>query len=125
MRSTLLATVTAFALLSPAALAWNGHGHMVVADIAWRQLTPATRNRVHELLKLNPDYEAWTAGVSPSKKAEVAFMRASKWADDIKGKPDYTSGDADEAGATSTTTSARTRRSKARPRPWRDGRLSL
>lgn len=72
---------------------------MLVADIAWKKLTPAKRARVDELLKLNPDYATWTAGVPASRKAEYAFMRASKWADDIKSRTGYTGGDADEQGA--------------------------
>jgi hypothetical protein len=41
------------------ALAWDDRGHMTVAYIAYKQLTPATRDRVNVLLKLNPKYSDW------------------------------------------------------------------
>ena len=42
--------------LSGQVLAWNDRGHMTVAYIAYKQLTPTTRDRVNALLKLNPRY---------------------------------------------------------------------
>ena len=49
--------------LSGPALAWNDRGHMTVAFIAYKQLTPTTRDRVNALLKLNPKYSDWSATV--------------------------------------------------------------
>ncbi len=72
---------------------------MMVASVAWKKLTPAMRERVVELLKLNPDYQTWIAGIPAAKQGEVAFMRASRWSDDIKSRTGYTKGDANEAGA--------------------------
>ncbi len=69
------------------ALAWNGFGHMVVADVAWRDLqahAPQQLARIDTLLRLNPDYPKWVAGVPKSHQAEVAFVQAAHWADDIK-----------------------------------------
>jgi hypothetical protein len=43
-------------LLATPALAWNAHGHMTVAAVAFRKLDPAIRKKVDALLKLNPDY---------------------------------------------------------------------
>lgn len=74
--------------------AWFDGGHMVVAYIAYRNLTPKTRGRVDGLLKLNPMYAAWTAGVNDGEKGEAAFVRAATWADCIKSAdctPGYTS----------------------------------
>jgi S1/P1 Nuclease len=82
----ILATI----FFSPSASAWNNFGHMEVASIAWEHLTPVARARAGELLKLNPMYEAWTENVAPQNQARIAFIRASSWADTIKGDPDYT-----------------------------------
>ena len=57
---------------------------MVVAYIAYRNLTPQTRARVNQLLKRNPRYAAWTKGVSKSRKGLAAFLRAAMWSDCIK-----------------------------------------
>lgn len=53
-----LALALAFLLSTAAAPAhaWNGFGHMVVAYIAYKNLSPARQQRVIELLKLNPYY---------------------------------------------------------------------
>lgn len=73
---------------APAA-AWNDRGHMVVAAKAWQHLTPQTRNRVGQLLRHNPRYGAWTAGIAASQKARVAFTRAATWPDFIKSAHGY------------------------------------
>lgn len=99
MRSLALAACAALLLSSSTALAWNGRGHMMVADVAWKKLTPATRSRVIELLRLNPDFATWVQGIPIAKRGEVAFMRASKWADDIKSRAGYTNGNVSEPGA--------------------------
>lgn len=67
------------------ARAWGPFGHMVVASVAWEQLTPRSREKVSELLKLNPQYRKWVDGVPKETRDEYAFMAASNWADDIKG----------------------------------------
>jgi hypothetical protein len=74
----------------PAALAWDSHGHMMVAEIAWRHLTPAAKGRVGVLLKLNPNYATWTAGVAAGDADHIAFVIAATWPDEIKGDPNYT-----------------------------------
>jgi hypothetical protein len=71
-------------LASPAALAWNDFGHRVAAAAAYPHLTPAVRAEVARLLKLNPDYARWVAGVPAPQRAEVAFIQAATWADVIK-----------------------------------------
>lgn len=50
-------------VLSEPALAWNDRGHMTLAYIAYKQLTPTTRDRVNALLKLNPKYSDWSSEV--------------------------------------------------------------
>jgi hypothetical protein len=70
------------------AFAWNAFGHMLVADVAWRDLkanAPQLLDRVDALLQLNPSYAQWVKGVPASQRQEVAFVQAAHWADDIKG----------------------------------------
>lgn len=83
MKSILIATL-AVASFGGAASAWNGKGHMMVAAVAWDQLTPAAKTKASELLKLNPAYRTWTKGVSAPAKAKIAFVRAATWPDDIR-----------------------------------------
>lgn len=67
--------------------AWNGFGHMVVADVAYRDLkahAPQLLPRIDTLLRLNPNYSKWIAGVPKRMRQEVAFVQAAHWADDIK-----------------------------------------
>ena len=69
------------------AFAWDSFGHMVVADVAWRDLkanAPERLARIDALLKLNPSYSKWVKGVPASARQEVAFVQAAHWADDIK-----------------------------------------
>jgi hypothetical protein len=83
---TLLALVLAATAVP--SFAWDSFGHMVVADVAWRDLqanAPRLLGRIDALLQLNPSYPAWIKGVPASARQEVAFVQASHWADDIKG----------------------------------------
>jgi hypothetical protein len=66
------------------AYAWFDGGHMVVAYVAYKNLTPKTRARVDALLKLNPMYAQWTRGVSDNQKGLVAFLYGAVWPDCIK-----------------------------------------
>src|SRR5437868_206772 len=66
------------------ALAWNNRGHMMVAAVAWENLTPRTKARVAELLKLNPSYAQWVKGASEDDADEIAFVKAATWPDSIK-----------------------------------------
>src|ERR1700687_4619819 len=84
-------------VLSGPALAWNDRGHMTVAYIAYKQLTPTTHDRVNALLKLNPKYNDWSAtvdkeapGALPDDKNLMIFMIAATWADGIKRDSTYT-----------------------------------
>jgi len=58
---------------------------MQIAALAYDQLTPAARAKTDALIKLNPQYDSWVAGVQAGKAAQYAFIRASTWSDDIKG----------------------------------------
>jgi hypothetical protein len=90
----LVALVVSFLLCMQTANAWWNAGHETVAYIAYKKLTPQTRKRVDELLKLNPMYATWTGGVPENQKGLVAFVRAATWADCIKSSsctPGYTS----------------------------------
>ena len=74
--------------------AWNPDGHMVVAFIAYRHLTPAVAPVGH-LLKVNPLYATSIAplpvNASAEQKRRRAFVLAGTWADDIKGMSGYVS----------------------------------
>ncbi len=86
----LLAVVTLATGIAAPAHAWNDAGHMAVAYVAYQQLTPATRDRVKQLLKLNPDYRGWLPkGTAVKDRDRIRFMIASTWADDIKRKSGY------------------------------------
>ena len=81
---------TGLALTPPAARAWNSTGHMTVADIAYDNLTPATKTRVDALLQRHRDYALWMSEMPAgyTDKARFAFMKASTWPDDIRKTPD-------------------------------------
>jgi hypothetical protein len=97
----LLALLLLILLIAPPQMwAWGGTGHEAVAYVAWQQMTPATRARVTELLKMVPTlhnsdgtksisgYTEWVAdlpaGLSESDQQMYLFMRAATWADTIK-----------------------------------------
>jgi S1/P1 Nuclease len=86
---TPLFTIIALTAFISSASAWNDLGHMMVSAIAYEQLTPEVRQKVMTLLRLNPQYATWVADVPEDEKARVAFLRASRWADDIKRDPAY------------------------------------
>jgi len=53
MKTNVLGVVLGLLLvLGEQAFAWNERGHMSVAYVAYKQLTPAARERVNVLLKL-------------------------------------------------------------------------
>lgn len=81
--------------ISLPAFCWNDFGHMTVAYLAYKKLTPHTRERVDQLLKLCPSYRDWLAqigpGVSEAERNTQVFMLASTWPDTIKGDQRYKS----------------------------------
>ncbi len=76
--------------LPTSAYAWNERGHLVVAAVAWDQLSQQARDEVSRLLKLNPDYNKWLEGMDRRQKDKIAFMRSAVWPDVIKRDDDYT-----------------------------------
>jgi hypothetical protein len=66
------------------ALAWNDQGHMMVAAIAFDQLTPKTKSRVGQLLGLNKYPTKGTNDAGPTDKAKAAFIVAATAPDAIK-----------------------------------------
>jgi hypothetical protein len=92
MKRVVVAVVTTILIASPL-LAWDGTGHMVIAYVAYKNLSDDTRKRVDELLKLNPEYKSWTQGVPKKKRGLIAFVNAATWPDCIKNAikcPGYT-----------------------------------
>jgi S1/P1 Nuclease len=78
------------ATFAHSAQAWDSEGHMIVAAVAWNDLSDASRVRVSQLLKLNPDYGNWIKGVTPEQQDQIAFVTAATWPDAIKSEKDYT-----------------------------------
>jgi hypothetical protein len=70
--------------LSGPAFAWNDFGHMLVAAVAYKKLTPKAKEQVAALLRRNPNYQTWVAFVPEARRDEVAFVMAATWPDFIK-----------------------------------------
>ena len=87
MRPPLLILALLSLLPSPSH-AWTATGHQVVAQIAWRDLKPAARDRVLAMLKQHPHYASLIepSDVKPDDPAyaERAFMHAAVWADRLR-----------------------------------------
>jgi hypothetical protein len=75
--------LTLVATIGPAA-AWNDHGHMMVAAIAYDQLTPKTKTRVAQLLALSTYPTNGRDNASAGDQAKAAFMMAATAPDAIK-----------------------------------------
>jgi len=92
-RRLLLALAAALALLPAApARAWDDVGHMTVASIAWRRLSPAARARAVALLRAAPP-DAGLAQLRPNSGGPEArdralFARAATWPDLVKDRRD-------------------------------------
>ena len=80
-------------LLSTDAWAWLGGGHMQIAAAAYERLTPAAHEKVDALIKLNPEYANWIAGIPAAKAAQYAFVHAATWAEDIRRAEGYSDAD--------------------------------
>jgi hypothetical protein len=88
MKRLVFAAALCVALTSPAS-AWNDRGHMIVAAKAWERLNPQTKRAVNVLLRHNPRYNSWVAGLPAASRARAAFIRAATWPDYIKSAPGY------------------------------------
>jgi hypothetical protein len=101
MRIVLAGILLSTALAIPRPVqAWNHKGHMVVAYIAYDQLTPAERARVFAVLKMHPDFARLSklAGSPKSGNYQRAvFVQAARWPDLIRDdKRFYDENDPDE-----------------------------
>jgi hypothetical protein len=79
-------------LETPPAAAWNGHGHMLVAFLAYQQLNPAQQAKADALVRLNPLFPQWqqvmasvpTTTLPPGSRPAMLFAIAATWPDIIK-----------------------------------------
>ncbi len=76
----------AVALTTLPANAWNNVGHRVVAELAWRKMSPAQKRAATDLLKQHPHYkQILTADVPRGvSKDEWAFLTAAVWPDLVR-----------------------------------------
>lgn len=63
---------------------------MVIAGIAYKELTPETKSKVSALLTSHPDYATWTNAFKGEEAGmdldTYVFLRASTWPDEIRRK---------------------------------------
>ena len=85
-----LAGLMLLAVAAPHVSAWNGTGHMVVAEIAYDHLSPKTKTAVNALLLRHRDYALWMSEMPAgyTDKPRWAFLKAATWPDDIRKTPD-------------------------------------
>jgi hypothetical protein len=83
-----LALSAALCLCPGRACAWNNHGHMVVAKIAYGQLSDGQKVKAATLLKAHPHYKEFLVKDKPRgvSDAEWAFLKAATWPDWVKGR---------------------------------------
>lgn len=82
----LSATLLLAALTAVPARAWNHSGHMIVSELAWRELSAPKRKAISNLLKQHPHYNLLLAtNVPPGVDTnEWVFLRASVWPDMVR-----------------------------------------
>ena len=72
--------------------AWNGTGHQVVCQIAWRDLRPEVRAKITALIQKHPYFkrhlEPADAGSDTPEYAMRSFMLAATWPDLLRGARD-------------------------------------
>jgi hypothetical protein len=77
---------------------------MAIAAITYadlKQTSPAVITKVMDLLKKHPHYPRWMTSISllPREDQEMAvFMRAARWPDEIRGRPEFGCGALPTAG---------------------------
>jgi hypothetical protein len=76
--------VGAAALWGSSAMAWHSQGHMMTAEIAWQNMTPAAKCRATLLLSLNPMADTFRNAPGVADSNEALFVGASTWPDKIK-----------------------------------------
>jgi hypothetical protein len=95
MKALVLVVIALAILRACEAHAWNALGHKVIAEIAWRELDPKTRQEIVEVLRRHPRFDADFAGkmtddVLKSDKAEQdrwVFQHAATWPDIARNLP--------------------------------------
>lgn len=82
-----LSVVALLCLYTSMACAWNDKGHMVIARLAWKELTEAERAKVVAILKRHPHYQEFHSEKKPDGYTtdEWVFLRAATWSDWIRG----------------------------------------
>jgi S1/P1 Nuclease len=74
------------------ACAWHGPGHMTVAAIAYRDLSPAESEKLDLILKSHPRFPSWQSdfpgSVSNLDLGLYVAMAASLWPDQIRNRND-------------------------------------
>jgi hypothetical protein len=83
-----LALVAAVVPGADRASAWNSHGHMVVAKVAWSQLTDGQKLKIAAILKAHPHYKEFLLKGKPRGVAEEewVFLKAATWPDWVRPK---------------------------------------
>lgn len=90
-----LLLLAAFFVLPGPLLAWNRAGHMVSGAIAYDDLLqrhPRALARAVALLQQHPQHEDWAGRFAflPAEEHDRAlFMKAARWADDVRGQPRF------------------------------------
>jgi len=76
----------ALCLCADVARAWDGTGHMTVAELGWRALPPAQRTAVSKLLRAHPHYALLLEAGLPAgvDHDEWVFLRAATWPDLVR-----------------------------------------
>jgi len=67
--------------------AWSSPGHMIIAAIAYRNLTMNEKTNVNEILRHHPEYDHWKDRYSTNEGIDLetyVFMEASTWPDQIR-----------------------------------------
>lgn len=87
----LFAIISILVKLSDAG-AWQGPGHMTVAAIAYRDLSPAERDKLDVILKSHPRFQSWQSDFPTSvpnlNLGLYVTMAASLWPDQIRNRND-------------------------------------
>lgn len=94
MHRAALSMLLAVALAAPPAAAWNDHGHMLSAAIAWQVMDRPARRAAIRALRAHPrfheDFLRWRPAAIAGGAAmdEWLFLRASIWPDLARGLPE-------------------------------------
>ena len=80
-----LACACLFVLSVTTAAAWSATGHMIIATIAYRDLSPQLQKKYLTILASHPDFQVWKGSYKGNlDEGAYLFMRASVWADELK-----------------------------------------